>query len=237
MMQGESKECNDRSPLSGRPIEVLLQPRVKNAPAAITGTYVLHSHESYRSGRPDDIEDDPAVLERREKQIRYGKNTPDYDAYVKAVPKHRRERHMPRTPEKRGKFSRRRWDGMIKAWKKSIHKYGQPQDSGQPEPKVRLVANPFNSTNLRQPQDAAAETNDSSNSSTGTRPEECSSSERPTKIVGWFWADQVEDTKKREEGSKQSSSKGTDSKPRQMPLKSYEYKARFAQKYNPSAFF
>ena len=133
MMQGESKECNDRSPLSGRPIEVLLQPRVKNAPAASTGPYVLHSHESYRSGRPNDIEDDPTVLERREKQIRYGKNTPDYDAYVKAVPKHRRERHMPRTPEKRGKFSRRRWDGMIKAWKKSIHKYGQLDDRSEEE--------------------------------------------------------------------------------------------------------
>ena len=175
--------------------------------------YVLHSYESYRSARPDDIEEDPAVLERREKQIRYGKSTADYDTYLKVVPRQQREWHMPRTPEKHRKYSRRKWDGLIKAWKKSIHKYGG------------------------QPQDAAAAANDIS-ISTSTTLDESSSSERPTKIVGWFWADQVEDAKK-EDDSKPSSNKETDSKPREMPLKSYEYKTRFAlaRKYEPSKFF
>ena len=37
------------------------------------------------------------------------------------VPKGKREDRMPRTPDKRRKYSRRQWDGMVKKWKKDIH--------------------------------------------------------------------------------------------------------------------
>ena len=66
-------------------------------------------------------ETDEEVLKRREKQLDYGKNTVDYDKYLKLVPKKQRTDRMPRTPNKNLKHSRRAWDGMVKKWKQDIH--------------------------------------------------------------------------------------------------------------------
>jgi len=70
-------------------------------------------------------ETDEEVLARREKQISYGKNTMSYDTYLKAVEKRNRETSMPRTPDKRKKYSRRAWDGLVKSWKQQIHKIAE----------------------------------------------------------------------------------------------------------------
>jgi len=68
-----------------------------------------------------DMETDDVVLNRREKQIAYGKNTVDYDRYMELVPKMERKDRMPRTPNKNRKYSRRQWDGLVKNWKQQIH--------------------------------------------------------------------------------------------------------------------
>eukprot|EP00092_Neocalanus_flemingeri_P109042 GFUD01140086.1.p1 GENE.GFUD01140086.1~~GFUD01140086.1.p1 ORF type:complete len:230 (-),score=69.13 GFUD01140086.1:63-752(-) len=68
-----------------------------------------------------DMETDEDVLNRREKQIAYGKNTVDYDKYAELVKRADRKDRMPRTPNKNRKYSRRQWDGLVKTWKQQIH--------------------------------------------------------------------------------------------------------------------
>jgi len=67
------------------------------------------------------IESDPKVLERREKQILYGKNTESYKKYLEIVDKEKRSPRMPRTPNVKCKMNRRQWDGLVRNWKRRIH--------------------------------------------------------------------------------------------------------------------
>jgi len=66
-------------------------------------------------------EKDTDILNRREKQISYGKNMPDYDKYSELIKRSERKNEMPRTPNKNKKYSRRQWDGLVKNWKQQIH--------------------------------------------------------------------------------------------------------------------
>ena len=66
-------------------------------------------------------ETDPEVLDRRQKQIDYGKNSVTYQNYKRQVIKSERKNHEPKTPRKNLKWPRRTWDTMIRWWKKDIH--------------------------------------------------------------------------------------------------------------------
>ena len=83
------------------------------------------SSRSSQGSKPVQQETDTVVLERRQKQIDYGKNTLAYDQYLKKVPKESRPFFMPRTPDKNVQYSRRQWDGLVKAWKLQIHQWNQ----------------------------------------------------------------------------------------------------------------
>lgn len=95
---------------------------------------VSSSSSSTESGNPMPYrvlyEKDPAVLERRQKQIDFGKNTLGYDNYIEQVPKDERTKDHPKTPPMHLKFSRRAWDGLIKKWRIQLHQWDpEPNDS------------------------------------------------------------------------------------------------------------
>jgi len=77
-----------------------------------------HHHNQFR-----ERETDEKTIQRRQKQIDYGKVTVDYEEYVTEIPRHARERYHPRTPDKYQKTSRRSFDSQIKNWKLKIHKW------------------------------------------------------------------------------------------------------------------
>ncbi|CAK1580342.1 unnamed protein product [Parnassius mnemosyne] len=70
-----------------------------------------------------EVEIDPTVLQRRQKQIDYGKNTVGYHNYIKDVPIDKRTKEDPKTPDKYTKYSRRSWDALIKIWRIKLHQY------------------------------------------------------------------------------------------------------------------
>lgn len=108
-------------------LDISLTPR-KKAMSAFQARYLALSSRKIPSPPDNDnsmVENelDPLILARREKQIDYGKSTPAYDRYLKQVAQDCRAAHMPRTPDKSKKYSRRQFDGMIKTWKIRIHNW------------------------------------------------------------------------------------------------------------------
>jgi len=65
----------------------------------------------------------PRILDRRTKQIGYGKVLPAYLEYRTRVRKEERLIGDPKTPNKNRRYSRRAWDGLIKQWKLQLHHF------------------------------------------------------------------------------------------------------------------
>ena len=67
------------------------------------------------------------LLERRSKQVAFGKNTKEYQFYIKTVPYDSRKHGDPVTPKKEETYSRRAWDGKVRAWKRQIKIWAAPR--------------------------------------------------------------------------------------------------------------
>ena len=74
-------------------------------------------------------ETDPRRLSQRRKEIAYGKNTLGYERYLRMVPKENRRhpRDQPPTPAPTRKYSKRQFDGIVRAWRRKLHDWDPPK--------------------------------------------------------------------------------------------------------------
>jgi len=65
-------------------------------------------------------------ITQREKQVTYGKVTEGYQNYIAIIPKSMRHLKDPNTPPKKHPYSKRCWDGLVRAWRKRLHHWDDP---------------------------------------------------------------------------------------------------------------
>lgn len=98
--------------------------------------------------KEEEKEDDPKKIAYRKKQIEIGKNTVAYQCYIQAVPKHKRKVHRkgypidPVTPDINKKCSKRCFDGLLKSWRRQLHKWNPDKDSAPTTEKPQEPASP-----------------------------------------------------------------------------------------------
>lgn len=76
-------------------------------------------------------EDDVHRLSQRQRQIEFGKNTLGYERYSELVPRSKRKRTDPQTPNPKQVCSKRSWDGQIRKWRRLLHAYDPPVEDGE----------------------------------------------------------------------------------------------------------
>lgn len=88
------------------------------------------------------METDAECLRKRQKKINLGKVTPEYQRYILEVNKGKRRSYHPRTPNKFRRCSRRKFDGLIKKWRKQLHMWDEDPE-GLKDFKCGYVLWPF----------------------------------------------------------------------------------------------
>jgi hypothetical protein len=131
--QGNTKLAEQKR---SSPLQVLLPNPPKEAnvvsptPIAVTSPTVSEMEDEPPIQKAAH-EDSARRLETRQRQIDIGKATAGYQNYSKIVPKERRKRTDPWTPNKNQVCSKRSWDGQIRKWRRELHQWDPP---GTPAP-------------------------------------------------------------------------------------------------------
>jgi hypothetical protein len=87
-------------------------------------------------------------IHQRRRQILFGKNTSGYEQYCKQVPKEKRKKcsmDHPMTPDHMMDVSVKRWQGLVNAWRRALHKFDPPDlavTSGG-DGTIKLAPRPF----------------------------------------------------------------------------------------------
>jgi len=77
---------------------------------------------------PKGVETNEQRLKQRQKQIDYGRNTVGYQHYLDLVPKPKRKRRDPHTPDKLQVCSKRSWDAQVQRWRRLLHQWDPPEE-------------------------------------------------------------------------------------------------------------
>jgi len=94
-------------------------------------------------------ETDPHRLRQRQKQVDYGKNTLGYDRYTQLVPKERRRRADPKTPDIHARISTKRFNGLVRAWRRRLHEF-DPKETMIGTSHFSFSSSPSSSNDLPQ---------------------------------------------------------------------------------------
>eukprot|EP00736_Rhodelphis_marinus_P005347 Rmarinus@m.11289 len=101
-------------------------------------------------------ETDELRLKQREKQLVYGKSTEGYKRYLEKIPKTKRSKSDPKTPDKHQVCSKRSWDGQVRKWRRLLHDF-DPEPKGTPCDEVVNTPTTPESTNHDDKDDALSE--------------------------------------------------------------------------------
>jgi hypothetical protein len=71
--------------------------------------------------------------------VSIGKATEGYQNYISSVPKSKRNKKHPRTPDSKGNFSKRQWDNRIRKWRRRLHEFDDEEASSKVEKSLPLV--------------------------------------------------------------------------------------------------
>jgi len=75
--------------------------------------------------------------ERRYHQVELGKKSIGYQNYIRVIPRERRLRYDPQTPPWRDvTINKRRFDGLISAWRRKLHDFDDISNPANPRPKL-----------------------------------------------------------------------------------------------------
>jgi len=69
-------------------------------------------------------------IQKRKKQIEFGKRTAGYLNYLKEVPKDKRGNKHPQTPDIMERISKRRFTGKLHTWRRKLHQWDDPESQG-----------------------------------------------------------------------------------------------------------